>query len=174
MKFLRTIRNEDVGLTPALSNPTFHQRHSVRAILSDHEGCIALMHVTKLHYHKLPGGGIEEGEDAAEALVREVLEETGCHLRITGLVGRVAEEKILNGQYRAEKQLSDCYVAVLEGEKGEPSFTVEERARAFVPLWVPLDEALRLLTSDNPDDVQGKFIRLRELTFLQTYALNVR
>jgi ADP-ribose pyrophosphatase YjhB (NUDIX family) len=35
----------------------------------------------------LPGGRMESGESAAEACAREVLEETGLHVRVTRLVG---------------------------------------------------------------------------------------
>ena len=35
----------------------------------------------------LPGGGMDPGESAAEACVREVLEETGLEVRVTRLVG---------------------------------------------------------------------------------------
>ena len=35
----------------------------------------------------LPGGGMDPGESAAEACVREVLEETGLEARVTRLVG---------------------------------------------------------------------------------------
>lgn len=35
----------------------------------------------------LPGGGLEPGEDPADAAVREVLEETGYHAELEGLVG---------------------------------------------------------------------------------------
>ncbi len=35
----------------------------------------------------LPGGGIDPGESAAEACVREVLEETGLDVHVTRLVG---------------------------------------------------------------------------------------
>jgi ADP-ribose pyrophosphatase YjhB (NUDIX family) len=35
----------------------------------------------------LPGGRMDAGEDAAEACVREVLEETGLHVRIERLIG---------------------------------------------------------------------------------------
>ena len=36
-----------------------------------------MIHSRKYHYYKFPGGGIEAGEQKEEALVREVLEETG-------------------------------------------------------------------------------------------------
>jgi 8-oxo-dGTP pyrophosphatase MutT (NUDIX family) len=35
----------------------------------------------------LPGGGMDPGESAAEACVREVLEETGLEARVTRLIG---------------------------------------------------------------------------------------
>ena len=35
----------------------------------------------------LPGGRMDAGEDAAEACMREVLEETGLHVRIERLIG---------------------------------------------------------------------------------------
>jgi 8-oxo-dGTP pyrophosphatase MutT (NUDIX family) len=39
----------------------------------------------------LPGGRIDAGESAIEAAVREVLEETGLQVRVTGLVGVYSE-----------------------------------------------------------------------------------
>ena len=39
------------------------------------------------HGWTLPGGGIDPGEHPEHAAVREVLEETGYHARLTGLLG---------------------------------------------------------------------------------------
>jgi len=39
------------------------------------------------HGWTLPGGGLEAGEHPEQAAVREVLEETGYHARLTGLLG---------------------------------------------------------------------------------------
>lgn len=35
----------------------------------------------------MPGGGLEAGEDPADAAVREVLEETGFHVELDGILG---------------------------------------------------------------------------------------
>ncbi|MFS0866023.1 NUDIX hydrolase [Microbacterium sp. 179-B 1A2 NHS] len=35
----------------------------------------------------MPGGGLEEGEDPRDAAVREVLEETGFHVELDGILG---------------------------------------------------------------------------------------
>jgi 8-oxo-dGTP pyrophosphatase MutT (NUDIX family) len=43
----------------------------------------------------LIGGGIEPGEEPADALVREVLEETGAEVRIRGIVGAYGGEQMM-------------------------------------------------------------------------------
>ncbi|PSL37267.1 ADP-ribose pyrophosphatase YjhB (NUDIX family) [Labedella gwakjiensis] len=43
----------------------------------------------------LIGGGVEPGEEPAEALLREVLEETGAHIRIRGIVGVYGGEPMM-------------------------------------------------------------------------------
>ncbi|WP_434317742.1 NUDIX domain-containing protein [Leifsonia sp. P73] len=43
----------------------------------------------------LIGGGVEPGEQPAEALAREVFEETGAAVRITGIVGAYGGEPLM-------------------------------------------------------------------------------
>jgi 8-oxo-dGTP pyrophosphatase MutT (NUDIX family) len=53
-----------------------------------------MIHSMKYDYYKFPGGGIEPGEDPAEAMIRETREETGLvvipeTIREYGLVHRI-------------------------------------------------------------------------------------
>lgn len=51
-------------------------RNSARSIIIDKRK-VAMIHSLKYDYYKFPGGGIEEGEDAVEAMLRETREESG-------------------------------------------------------------------------------------------------
>jgi ADP-ribose pyrophosphatase YjhB (NUDIX family) len=60
---------------------------SVTAAVRDEEGRLLLIHKIDNNYWALPGGAMDLGESIADAAVREVAEETGLRVEITGLVG---------------------------------------------------------------------------------------
>lgn len=63
--------------------PASSPRIRVAAVIPHGDGLVVVRHRKDgLSYHLLPGGGVEQGETIAEALSREVLEETGlsCEL----------------------------------------------------------------------------------------------
>ena len=81
-----------------MENGTVGRRPSVRGIVIK-DGKIAMMHSLKYDYYKLPGGGIEEGEELEDTLIREVREESGLvvkkdTIREFGYVRRIEKGKI--------------------------------------------------------------------------------
>jgi 8-oxo-dGTP pyrophosphatase MutT (NUDIX family) len=165
MKQLGEIRQSNVYPELADTDPSdFEHREAARAIVVDASGQVALLWVGKHGYHKLPGGGVEDGEDIAQALEREILEEIGCHAEVADELGQIVEYRDKWGQ----KQTSYCYVAKQVGEKGEPDFTKEELDDGFEIVWAAnLDDAINLLENDKPDNYVGMFIRTRDLQFLR-------
>ncbi len=162
MEILRTIRDSDFGLdfpVAALEK----ERRAARAIVFDADKKIALLHATKKHFHKLPGGGIEGEESIQEALEREAMEEIGCKIKNVRELGIVEE-------YRSKfnlHQLSYCFLADLSGEKGTPHLEESEIADGFETVWLSLDDAVKVLEAEaNVEDYEGKFIQMRDLIVL--------
>lgn len=168
MKELAVINPEGVSETEVA---TYKTREAARAVVVDSEGKIALLHVTNEQYYKLPGGGIDAGEDIPTALARECREEIGCDVEVIGEVGSIVEYR----KIFTLKQTSYCYVAKVIGEKGAPDFTEEELAKGFEIVWLPYDKAFRAVSESNATSVEGRdYITPRDTLFLQTAQDNIQ
>ncbi|MFA5954756.1 MAG: NUDIX domain-containing protein [Patescibacteria group bacterium] len=163
MKLLKTIRDTDL-MIDSLVPTVFEERKAARAVVFDESNNVALLNVTAKHFHKLPGGGIEQGEDIEMALRREVLEEIGCAIENIRDLGIIEEYRNREALYQA----SYCFVADLVHEKGIPQLEDGEKADGFEPEWMSLEEAIETLQNElSVEDYEGKFIVLRDLTFLK-------
>lgn len=165
MKILLTIHEHDIiPEAPSVDTSNFRKRKAARAVVFGDAAKIALLRVGLYGYHKLPGGGIDEGEDIPAALERELLEEIGCKAEVTGEVGQIIE---FRDQYELE-QISYCFTAKQVGGKGEPDYTEEELREQFSIVWADnVDGAIALLEQDEPANYEGMFIQKRDLALLR-------
>jgi len=161
MKQLKLINPDNIAEDEAKN---YRIREAGRAVVIDENGMIALLHVTKKSYYKLPGGGIENGEDKMIALRRECQEEIGCGIEVIGEIGIIIE-------YRKKsklKQTSYCYLAKVKGEKGKPDFTDGEKEKGFEQVWLPYDEALKVMRESNTTNIKSSvYIVPRDIAFLE-------
>ncbi len=121
-------------------------RTAVRIVLLDKHGNVALGYYSPKENrpydaYNIPGGGIEDGESIEEALVREAKEEIGCMIKNIQEIGRVMEYGV--GKKTKHFQENFCFVAEVDGVKGEPKFSEEEIEDGLGVAWIPLDEAIR-------------------------------
>lgn len=162
-----TIREQDFNPSaPRKDDSYFKQRSAARAVLLDPNGQVYLLNVSKHDYHKLPGGGIDEGEDTKQALERELMEEVGCRAEIVADLGCIVEFR----DYEAGglKQTSYCYLAKQVGEQQASALEVSELEEGMFEVKAEsIDDAIALLERDDPDNLEGKFIQKRDLCFLR-------
>lgn len=159
MKLLAQIRDEDLGLVPKCCS--YKKRLAARAVLLNKKK-IALLYVSSQEYYKLPGGGVEEKETIEEALGREMLEETGCTIKIISDIGAVVEYRTHIGIL----QTSNCFIAEAKTE-GTPEFDEGEKTAGYKLEWKSIDNAIKAVHESNPADYEGKFIVKRDLIFLK-------
>lgn len=150
-----------------LRSEEYQLRKAARGILIK-DNTIALLHVTKKNYHKLPGGGIENSETNEEAFKREILEETGCACIIDNEEG----QNLVTLEYRDQfKQFQISYVfsAKVVGAPKALQFTEEESADGFELKWISFNEIDAIMQNDNTADYEGKFIQLRDRAIISYY-----
>ncbi|MFI2284523.1 NUDIX hydrolase [Nocardia beijingensis] len=109
---------------------------AVSAFVRDAKGRILMIHRTDNDKYSIPGGGMEVGETVADAVVREVTEETGILVRPTALLGVFSNPHHVvaydDGEVRQE--FSICFKADPIG--GSPRPSSESKAVR----WVAPDE----------------------------------
>jgi ADP-ribose pyrophosphatase YjhB (NUDIX family) len=100
----------------------------VTTIAVNHRSELLLVHKTDNDLWAIPGGGMDLGEYMTEAVVREVKEETGIAVEVTGVVGIYTNPNHVmaydDGEVR--QQCSICYTTrILAGELRTSSETKE-------------------------------------------------
>jgi 8-oxo-dGTP diphosphatase len=168
MQTILTIHAQDiVPEALVVDTSSFRKRGAARAVLLDEDNQVYLLNVSKHGYHKLPGGGIDEGEEIKQALERELMEEVGCKAEVIAELGAVLEYR--NYEDGELEQTSYCYLARQTGAQVESALEEGELEEGLLEVKAKnIDEAIALLTDDKPDNLEGLFIQKRDLAFLKT------
>lgn len=161
MESLAIINPENVSEIEVNSYPV---RNAARAVVIDADNLIGLLYVANGQYYKIPGGGIEEGEDRELALGRECREEIGCNIEVIGEIGYISEYR----KMFSLKQISYCYFAKVRGEKSKPDFTEEEIRNGFKIVWLPYNEALDAISNSKARTSESSLYMVpRDTRFLE-------
>src|SRR5882757_5083626 len=103
------------------------------AVVTDEQGRILLQRRRDNDLWALPGGGMEMTDSLPGTAVREVKEETGLDVRITGLVGMYTDPRHViaytDGEVR--RQFNICFTARVTG--GRLAISDESTELRFIP-----------------------------------------
>jgi 8-oxo-dGTP pyrophosphatase MutT (NUDIX family) len=107
------------------STKTTRKVRKVRAMVTDAKGRPYGIVGDAPHILQLPGGSLKSGESWRDALVREMGEEIGCEVKVTGKPVKITVHR--NGV----KEITRCYPVVITKKIGKPVLTGREAARGL-------------------------------------------
>lgn len=168
MKLIANHDQHKLGFTSPDDSEANRIRKAARAVLFDDKGRVAIMHFTTTGAHKLPGGGIDDGEAIEDALRREVREETGWEVTDIQELGVVEEDRYYCGLH----QTSYCFTATVTNFVGT-ELTKGEIAEGMELRWVDsIDEAIATINGNNEldgsaDQIGHDMMTLREVAILR-------
>lgn len=137
---------------------SFEDRITGKAIVFDYDSNLALVGNKINSFYLLPGGGVDSAESVETGIVRECLEEIGCHVELQKEVGMIDDYRNRDKKHC----INYCYTAKLVGEKGELTLTEDEEKNGLHVIWVSLDEGIKILEKEVGQLKRG------EVTFYNT------
>ena len=127
----------------------------VRARAGGHDICLIARRKDGAVTWGLPKGHVEPGEHAADAAVREVLEETGLRAEIIAPVGSIAYRfSVAGARTRVFKRVHFYVMRYLGGDTDDHEDEIDEAS------WFPAEEAASKLTYPNERKMLAKALRL--------------
>ena len=157
MRQLALLDQHQLGLREASDQPISYTRRAARAVLFNAAGQVAVMHFTAIGSYKLPGGGIDEGEDTIAALHREIREETGYEITDIKELGEVVEYRYYCGMH----QVSYCYTATATQFVGTQLTQKEQDAGMELQWFDTIPQAVAAIVSGHQVDEDGSPIGLK-------------
>ena len=163
-----TLNQHDLNIHEPTDGDITFTRVAARAVLLNDKEQVAVMNFTITGSYKLPGGGVDEGEEIEAALHREVREETGYEITDIQPLGRVEEDRYFCNMH----QTSWCFVAKVTDFVGA-DLTPKEEAQGMNLQWADsFEQAIAWIESASQLDEDGskaglEMMKLREVAILR-------
>ncbi|WP_240941094.1 NUDIX hydrolase [Paenibacillus sp. HB172176] len=169
MELLHEIYEKDLSISQRdrssrRSGSQFWFRRSVRAIVSNEMGKIALLYRQEDNYYMLPGGGLAGGEAMEDTLLRKAESELGVRIELQDAIGLIIE-------YRDKQefmQFSYAFAALSYGKSKKAADGEEPDDYAAVQ-WMYATKAIQLMERNQSKSYAGTFVQERDLLFLKQY-----
>lgn len=150
----------------------YYDRLSVRAIVRREDE--VLMVQTNQGDCMFPGGGINNDESDKEALIREVLEETGYRCKdiqdVVCIANERKEDMYEPGSYI--NLVSRYYVCQVNSTVVEQKLDEYEKGLGFKAQWIEIDDAIRMNEIFRVTLHKDDFWRLKTIEILKKIKMN--
>lgn len=90
------------------------------------------------HYFAFPGGGVDEGETAEQAAVREAMEELGIEVAVKQKVAEIHFDTSDQVYFLVERVAGEFGTGV--GEEFTDSDPNDPSEGIYIPIWMPIEE----------------------------------
>ncbi|WP_428617065.1 NUDIX hydrolase [Shewanella sp.] len=144
MHLLKSTIHPDLNAaTPdAIVGQGFTRRAARAIVLRGSE--ILMLYTARYHDYSIPGGGVDEGEDIRQALMRELEEETGAHtIEILSEFGRYQEFRPwYKPGFDFVQMESFCFVCTIGEELGDTKLESHELQNGMHPVWIDIHQAI--------------------------------
>ncbi|MEA2112904.1 MAG: NUDIX hydrolase [Patescibacteria group bacterium] len=159
---MKILKDKDIFKNPEHQEPdSYKDRPTVKIIVKNDKGEIALITNPIHNFFLLPGGGAESSDLEKEA-EREALEEINYHTKIVKEIDKIEEFRNRNTKHC----ITTCFLAEAVKENDKDLRTEEEKKNGLVVQWFELNKALEILEN------QTEKVKNEEVKFYNT-AFNI-
>lgn len=167
MRLLKSTIHSDIK---SLQDSTF-VRIAARAIVLKGDK-ILMLYTERYNDYTLPGGGVDQGEDIKQGLIRELQEETGAkNIRNIEEFGLYEEFRPwYKDDYEIMHMKSFCFICDIDNQLGETQYEDYEIKNGMKAVWLNIYDAINHnLNTINNSDKKGMSIE-RETFLLKLIA----
>lgn len=126
---------------------------------------ILFHHNLKKKHYALPGGRVKAGESSEDAVKREIFEEMGKEIKITGYMGII--ENFFKNEGKKYHEILFVYEGVMKDESGENVLQNIEEDLDLIYEWI---EEEKITTIELRPDVLKKLLIQKEFPFHKMQA----